>query len=72
MNPEAKRNNLLYVSDQGKRRIDVFSYPGGKLVGTLYGFVGPAGECTDGAGDVFIVDGGNYDIVEYADAGKTP
>ncbi|MGA7356275.1 MAG: hypothetical protein WBW76_12675 [Candidatus Cybelea sp.] len=72
MKSEAKRDDLLYVSDQGMRRVDVFSYPHGKLVGKLYGFVGPAGECVDGAGDVFVVDGGAFEIVEYAHGEKKP
>ena len=41
MKSEAKRGDLLYISDQGTRHIDVFSYPRGKLVGKLYGFVAP-------------------------------
>ena len=54
MKSEAKRGDLLYISDQGTRHIDVFSYPRGKLVGKLYGFVAPAGECVDGAGYVSL------------------
>lgn len=72
MKSEAKRGDLLYISDQGTRHIDVFSYPRGKLVGKLYGFVAPAGECVDGAGDVFVTDAEDYDIVEYAHGEKMP
>jgi NHL repeat len=63
---------LLYVSDIGAEDVDVLSYPGGKQVGTLTGFKEPAGVCTDRKGDVFIADGGNNRIVEYAHGGTTP
>jgi hypothetical protein len=68
--PQAKRRDLLYVSDAGNRRVDVFTYPRGKLVGRLYGFFGPAGECVDASGSVFIADGS--EVVEYAHGVKTP
>src|SRR5580692_2300582 len=60
---------LLYVSDIGAEDVDVFSYPGGKQVGTLTGFSEPAGLCTDRKGDVFVVDSGNDRILEYAHGG---
>jgi hypothetical protein len=63
---------LLYVSDIGAEDVDVFSYPAGKQVGTLTGFNEPAGICADRKGDVFIADGGNNSIVEYAHGGTTP
>ena len=70
--PEAKTGDLLYVSDAGNRRVDVFSYPRGKSVGRLYGFVSPAGECVDAAGNVFVVDTEALEIVEYAHGLKKP
>jgi hypothetical protein len=63
---------LLYVSDIGAEDVDVFSYPGGKQVGTLTGFSEPAGLCTDRKGDVFVVDGGDDRILEYAHGGTSP
>jgi hypothetical protein len=71
MSPAAA-SPLLYVSDIGAEDVDVLSYPGGKQVGTLTGFKEPAGVCTDRKGDVFIADGGNNRIVEYAHGGTTP
>jgi hypothetical protein len=65
MAPEVKREDLLYVSDV--YTVTVYSYPGGKHVGTLHGFYAPLGECADRGGDVFIANG---DMVwEYAHGG---
>ena len=50
----------------------VYSFPGAKLQGTLTGLSFPAGECVDKAGDVWIVEEGPNDIVEYAHGGSTP
>jgi hypothetical protein len=72
MLPEAKGEDLLYISDQGTNDVYVYSYPQGKLVGTLTGFDVPTGLCADEAGDVFIPNGFGADIVEYAHRGKSP
>jgi hypothetical protein len=73
MLPEAKSENLLYVwntnSDQG---VYVFSYPRGKLVGTLTGFFGIYGECVDRTGDVWITNSSPPEIIEYAHGGTYP
>ena len=53
MLPEAKRENLLYVVDEGARDVYVYSYPQRVLVGTL-GFDYPTGDCVDKAGNVWI------------------
>ena len=45
MLPEAKSETLLYVSNV--YTITVYSYPKGKLVGTLSDFEKPYGECVD-------------------------
>ncbi len=71
MVPEAKKTNLLYVSDD-KGKVYIFSYPAGKPMGTLTGFNGPAGLCSDANGDVFIADTGDQNILEYAHGGKQP
>jgi hypothetical protein len=66
--PEAKSESLIYVSDS--YTVTVYSYPLGKLVGTLKHFYRPSGECVDSAGDVFIA---NEDtIVEYKHGGEKP
>jgi hypothetical protein len=72
MAPDAKNHDLLYVSDYGTDDVDVYSYPQGKLKGTLTGFSAPHGECVDNAGNVFVVNTAANDILEYAHGGKTP
>jgi DNA-binding beta-propeller fold protein YncE len=72
MAPDAKKQDLLYVSDGGTNDVYVFSYPKGKPLGTLTGFEGPEGECVDKAGDVFIINSNSSEILEYAHAGTSP
>jgi hypothetical protein len=68
MLPQAKNDDLIYVSDQGAQ-VYALSYPDGKLVGTLEGFNGSAGECVDASGNVWIADEVASEIVEYAHGG---
>lgn len=72
MLPEATSEDLLYVGDQKTNDVHVYSYPRGKSVGKLTGFVTPVGLCANKAGDVFIPNGFGADIVEYAHGGKSP
>ncbi len=75
MAPDAKRGDLLYISDSapnGKNVVYVYSYPRRKLKGTLTGFNEPSGQCVDKAGDVFIANFGDSNILEYAHGGTTP
>lgn len=66
MLPEAETEPLLYISNVNT--VTVYSYPKGKLVGTLKGFYRPAGECVDAAGNVYIA---NLDaFLEYKHGGK--
>ncbi|HEY2474430.1 MAG TPA: hypothetical protein VGI19_06465, partial [Candidatus Cybelea sp.] len=67
-----KKTDLLYVSNEGNDVVYVYSWPRTKLVGTLTGFVETAGECVDNAGDVWIVNEGESDILEYAHGGTSP
>jgi hypothetical protein len=70
MLPEAKSEDLLYVANV--YTITVYSYPRGKLVGTLQDFYTPYGECVDKTGDVYITDGKFGKIYEYAHGGTKP
>jgi hypothetical protein len=70
MLPEAKSEDLLYVANV--YTITVYSYPRGKLVGTLQNFYTPYGECVDKTGDVYITDGKFGKIYEYAHGGTKP
>ena len=69
MAPEAKKDNLLYVSDYDNNAVYVLTYPKGKLVGTLTGFDHPQGECVDAAANVWITNTNASQIVEYAHGG---
>ena len=78
MRPEAKSEDLLYVSSETSGDVYVYTYPQGNLVGTLAGLTGvPAGECVDSSGDVFVTAVGQESdptstIYEYAHGGTTP
>ncbi len=79
MLPEAKSEDLLYIAaGLVDGAVYVYTYPRGRFVGTLTGFAEPFGECTDSAGDVFIVAFSNTSssssstIYEYAHGGTTP
>ena len=73
MSPDASRQSrLLYVSDDSDNDLYVFSLPGGKLVGTITGFLGLAGVCSDAKGNVFAVDYQNASIKEYRHGGNEP
>jgi hypothetical protein len=67
---DAASQDLLYASNV--HNVTVFSYPAGKLEGTLRGFYVAEGECVDQSGDVYIADYGNNRIVEYAHGAKKP
>ncbi len=70
--PEARSRDLLYISDQETAKVYVYSYPGGKQVGTLSGVVFPESLCVDGTGNVFVPDDGASHVVEYAHGGTSP
>jgi hypothetical protein len=65
MLPEAKSDNLLYVSSLGE--VYAYSYPKGKLVGAVFqgGSI-----CPDNNGHVWVTTANT--IVEYAHGGTTP
>ncbi|HEX4014091.1 MAG TPA: hypothetical protein VHX17_09420 [Candidatus Cybelea sp.] len=68
----AKKHSIIYISDEATNNVYLFTYPQGKLVGTLTGFSGPGGLCTDRHGDVFVPNVFTSTIVEYAHGGTTP
>ncbi len=72
MDPEATTKTLLYISDAGTNDVYVYTYPQGKLTGTLTGFNSPFGECVDKTGNVWITNAGSSQIIEYAHGGTTP
>ncbi|HZY96453.1 MAG TPA: hypothetical protein VFE35_05080 [Candidatus Cybelea sp.] len=70
MAPEAKSEDLLYISDY--YGVHVFSYPKGTHVGDLAGFAEPQGLCTDRAGDIFVTDALARHVYEFAHGGTKP
>ena len=71
MLPEARGDTLLYVSG-GSAYVNVYSFPKGKLVGTLTGFQEVTGVCTDAAGDVWVANSAAFDLIEYPHGGSSP
>lgn len=64
---------LLYVSDADAGDVNVYDYTNGKQVGTLTGFDGPAGQCVDAKGNVYIANiYNNGEIIEYARGRSRP
>lgn len=72
MNPSAKGQALVYVSSVLSNDVYVYSYSTQQLVGTLTGFVTPYGLCSDKKGNVWIVNDGASQLVEYAHGGTSP
>lgn len=73
MDPDAKKTStLLYVADETTGDVYVYSYPKGRLKGTLTGFNAPSGMCSNKAGDVFILNGGGTTVDVFAHGGSTP
>jgi hypothetical protein len=72
MLPEAKAENLLYVSNYRDNYVVVYDYKTGAAVGRLNGFDGPHGQCVDKNGNVWIVNYFGESIVEYSHGGTTP
>jgi hypothetical protein len=70
MTPQAPAQNLLYLA--GANDVTVYSYPQGKLEGTLDGFSDSGGDCVDKAQDVWITDQGHARMVEYAHGRTQP
>jgi len=69
MAPDAKRLNLLYVSDYQTNDVYAYSYPQGELRGVLAGILKDApvqaGLCADSAGNVFVPDSLHSSVLEY-------
>jgi hypothetical protein len=68
--PEAKKSDLAYISNFYNSTILAFTYPGGKLVGTLT-VPDPQGECVStSTGDWWV--SANDEMLEYSHGGATP
>ncbi len=76
MLPEAKSEDLLYISSEDRGSVYVYTYPKGILAGTLENLNTAAeGECVNRAGDVFITtvnSSATSTIYRYAHGGTSP
>jgi hypothetical protein len=72
MAPNAKADDLVYVSNLGNDSVAVYSWHEQKLVGRLSGFKSPQGVCADKVGNVFVADQLASKIFEYRHGGETP
>lgn len=77
MLPEARAEQLLYVTNYYTNIVRVYSYPAGKLVGSLTtDIVAPVGACVDKQNDVWIVDNaeasGGAHVFEFKHGGTKP
>jgi hypothetical protein len=76
--PEAKGENLLYISDPASGGVLIFTYnppSTPKSVGALLGLPAPAGMCVDKEQNIFITNGlnrGTYVTLEYIHGGTNP
>lgn len=72
--PNARSQDLLYVTDYSY--VTVYSYPQGKIVGTLKGFKSAVGDCVDKQGNVFVTNHlyahGETRIAKYVHGGDKP
>jgi hypothetical protein len=72
MLPEARRDKLLYVSDNTNGLVYVLSYTQGALVGTLSGFDSPVGLCADRGGNIWIVNQTPDKVIQYGHGDTAP
>lgn len=64
MRSDAINDDLAYVATDGV--VFVYSYPEGVLVGALQGFDIPGGLCVDAKEDVWVPDGAQQKLTEFA------
>lgn len=69
MDPDAGSQDLFYISDRGTNSVYAYSYPQGRLEGTLTGFDSPAGLCADEAGNIWVLEQKSGRLKEYAHGG---
>lgn len=68
--PDIKRaHRLLFISDDSSQDVYIFTLPAMKLKGTLTGFNGPQGMCSDNQGNIWIVNTGTSQGLKYSHTG---
>jgi len=61
---------LLFVSDAASEDVYIFTMPAMQLKGTLTGFNGPQGMCSDNQGNIWVVNTGTFQGLEYSRNGQ--
>lgn len=70
VSPDVKRApRLLFISDESTQDVYIFTMPAMQLKGTLTGFNGPQGMCTDRQGNIWIVNTGTAQGLKYSRSG---
>lgn len=69
--PDIKRaRRLLFISDYYTQAVYIFTLPNLTLKGTLTGFYGPQGMCSDRTGNIWVANTGTQQILQYSRNGK--
>jgi hypothetical protein len=73
MTPDAKKRELVYVSDPINWNVAVYNYHTGKQVGLLSTSLDhPQGMCVDQHGNIWIANSGADNMLKFARGGTTP
>ena len=71
VSPDAKKaHRLLFISDIDTNDVYIFTMPAMKLKGTLTGFDGPQGMCSDRSGNIWVNNTKSAEIQQYSRDGK--
>jgi len=71
VSPDVKRTSkLLFVSDYAAGDVYIYKMPDVALKGTLTGFSGPQGECSDARGNIWITNTNKSQVLQYSWNGK--
>ncbi|HYL27998.1 MAG TPA: hypothetical protein VEW74_09205 [Candidatus Nitrosotalea sp.] len=69
ISPDVKKApRIMFVSDYGSNVVYMYAMPDVTLKGTLYGFSGPQGMCTDGS-NIYIANTNTSQILKYSRTG---
>ena len=70
VSPDVKSaRHLLFISDDSSQDVYIFTMPAMQLKGTLTGFNGPQGLCTDKQGNIWVVNTGTSQGLKYSRSG---
>ncbi len=71
VSPDVKNApRLLFISDDSTQDVYIFTMPAMQLKGTLTGFNGPQGMCSDKEGNIWVVNTGTSQGLKYSRTGK--